>query len=159
PSQASFMAKIQASGVDAAIKTNPGAHHFKFVGIEFTTTDPGTISYGLIKFGDGDLSGPQTTLDAVPHHLVIDRSYIHGLPGQSIQRGVGLNSSETTVTNSYISEIHWSGFDTQAIGGWNGPGPFHIINNYLEAAGENIMFGGAVTAIPNLVPADIEIRN
>ena len=26
--------------------------------------------------------------------------------------------------------------------GWNGPGPFLIENNYLEAAGENIMFGG-----------------
>ena len=33
-----------------------------------------------------------------------------------------------------------------------------IINNYLEAAGENLMFGGSPSAIPNLVPTGIEIR-
>ncbi|HSE97251.1 MAG TPA: hypothetical protein VLD57_03205, partial [Blastocatellia bacterium] len=55
-------------------------------------------------------------------------------------------------------ECHGRGFDTQAIAGWNGPGPFKIVNNYLEGAGENVMFGGADPAIPNLVPSDIEIR-
>src|SRR6185369_17397785 len=43
--------------------------------------------------------------------------------------------------------------------GWNGPGPFHIINNYLEASGENILFGGADPSIANLVPSNIEIRH
>jgi hypothetical protein len=33
-----------------------------------------------------------------------------------------------------------------------------IENNYLEGAGENIMFGGADSGIPNLVPSDITIR-
>ncbi len=33
--------------------------------------------------------------------------------------------------------------DTQAINGYNGPGPYTIVNNYLEAAGENFMLGGA----------------
>ena len=37
-------------------------------------------------------------------------------------------------------------------------GPFQIINNYLEAAGENVMFGGSLPAITNLVPSNIEIR-
>jgi hypothetical protein len=32
------------------------------------------------------------------------------------------------------------------------------VNNYLEAAGENIMFGGSDPAIPDLVPSDILIR-
>jgi hypothetical protein len=48
--------------------------------------------------------------------------------------------------------------DTQAICGWNGPGPFLIENNYLEAAGENVMFGGSDPSIPHLVPNDITIR-
>src|SRR5206468_9330019 len=46
---------------------------------------------------------------------------------------------------------------SQAICGWNGPGPYAITNNYLEGAGENLLFGGADPAIPNLVPADITI--
>jgi hypothetical protein len=60
--------------------------------------------------------------------------------------------------NSYISDIHGKGYDTQAICGWNGPGPFKIINNYLEGAGENVMFGGSPATIPNLVPTGIEFR-
>ena len=32
------------------------------------------------------------------------------------------------------------------------------MNNYLEAAGENVMFGGADPTITDLVPSDIEIR-
>ncbi|MBC8124525.1 MAG: T9SS type A sorting domain-containing protein, partial [Candidatus Kapabacteria bacterium] len=44
------------------------------------------------------------------------------------------------------------------ISGVNGPGPFKILNNYLQASGENIMFGGGAPSIPGLVPSDIEIR-
>ena len=43
-------------------------------------------------------------------------------------------------------------------GGWNGPGPFRIENNYLEAAGENFMLGGTDPAISNLVPSDVIFR-
>src|SRR5206468_132741 len=50
------------------------------------------------------------------------------------------------------------GADSQAIMGWNGPGPFKIVNNHLEGAGENVMFGGADPPIHSLVPSDIEIR-
>src|SRR5207249_4012910 len=60
-----------------------------------------------------------------------------------------------TVINSYISEIKTVGQDSQAICGWNGPGPFTISNNYLEAAGENVLIGGADPSIPNLTPSDI----
>jgi len=46
----------------------------------------------------------------------------------------------------------------RTLASWNGPGPFKIVNNYLEGAGENVLFGGVDPAIPNLVPSDIEIR-
>jgi hypothetical protein len=62
------------------------------------------------------------------------------------------------VTNSYIAEMKAVGQDSQAIAGWNGPGPYTITNNYLEGAGENVIFGGADPAIPNLIPSDITIR-
>jgi hypothetical protein len=34
-----------------------------------------------------------------------------------------------------------------------------ITNSYLEASGENLMFGGADPSVPNLVPADIVISH
>ena len=95
----------------------------------------------------------------MPHDLVIDRCYIHAAPGAPQKRGIALNSASTTVTGSYISEIKSQSQDSQAIAGWNGPGPYTITNNYLEAAGENVMFGGGDPAIPNLVPSDITIED
>jgi uncharacterized protein (TIGR03437 family) len=71
---------------------------------------------------------------------------------------VALNSAETAITNSYISDFKSKEYDSQAVWGWNGPGPFQIINNYLEASGENVGFGGSDPAIANLIPSDIEIR-
>ena len=83
--------------------------------------------FDLVRFGNA-----QQTAAQVPHDFIIDRSYIHGFPTQEVQRGVALNGAEITVSNSHISDIHGRGYDTQALCGWNGPGPFHIINNYLR---------------------------
>ena len=157
PEHAGLMAKVLSPGLnEAVISTAPYAHHYQLIGIELAPVNA-TVAIGdLIKIGDG--SGAQNSLDQVPHDVIIDRCYIHGWPTQNVKRGVALNSGEASIINSYISDIHGDGYDTQAICGWNGPGPYHIINNYLEAAGENVMFGGADPAIPNLTPSDIEIR-
>jgi hypothetical protein len=111
--------------------------------------------YDLILFGDG--SSAQNSLPQVPHHLKLDRCYIHGYSTGYAKRGVAVNSSETSIINSYISDIHVWGQDAQGIAGWNGPGPFHIINNFIAASGQNIVFGGALPGINGLVPSDIEI--
>ncbi|HEX7329986.1 MAG TPA: hypothetical protein VF290_00715 [Pyrinomonadaceae bacterium] len=156
PSQSALFAKLQsAENGSPVVKTDAKAHHYKFVGIEFSTANEKVVVYDLVRFGDNE----QTRLDQVPHDLEIDRSYIHGFKTQDVQRGISLNSAKTDITNSYISEIHGKGYDTQAICGWNGPGPYKIINNYLEGAGENVMFGGATAAIPNLIPTDITVKN
>jgi hypothetical protein len=75
-----------------------------------------------------------------------------------MSRCVGLNSGASQVSDSYLAECHGAGFDSQAIWGGNGPGPYKIVNNTLMGAGENIMFGGSDPAIPGLVPSDIEIK-
>jgi hypothetical protein len=157
PSQSALFAKLQsATNGEPIIRTKPSAHHYRFAGIEFSTTDANIKVYDLVRLGDWQ---SQTTLQSVPHHLLIDRSYIHGFKTQEVQRGIALNSAETSITNSYISDIHGKGYDTQAICGWNGPGPFTIVNNYLEGAGENVMFGGAPASIPDLVPTGITFKN
>ncbi|HET6647296.1 MAG TPA: hypothetical protein VFH01_08215 [Pyrinomonadaceae bacterium] len=154
PSQSHLMPKIVTPGLgNPALHTVPGAHHYRILGIEFAPADADTFTYELITLGEQGES--QDTLDEVPHHLTFDRCYIHAFPEQALKRGVTLNSAHTDITNSYISGFKATGQDTQAILGWNGPGPFRIINNYLEAAGENVMFGSADPSIPGLVPSDI----
>jgi Right handed beta helix region len=124
--------------------------------VEFSTRDESALAYELIKLGADDRT--QDSLDKVPHHLVLDRCYVHAFPAQSLKRGIALNSAETSVLNSYVAGFKVVGQEAQAVAGWNGPGPYHIVNNYLEAAGENILFGGAGPTLPGLVPTDIEVR-
>jgi hypothetical protein len=157
PLDAPKMAKIGSDGYGAAaIVTEPGAHHWRLLGLEVAPKDAQAFVYDVIALGSGGTA--QDTLDEVPHHFIIDRTYIHSYAGIGTKRGLALNSAYTDVTNSYFSEFKVAGQDSQAIMGWNGPGPFKIINNYLEGAGENILFGGGDASIPGLIPSDIEIR-
>jgi hypothetical protein len=157
PAHSSLMPKLVSPGSGgAAIMTAAAAHHYQLIGIEIAPATATTFVYDLVSFGEGGYT--QLTLGAVPHHLILDRCYIHPYPEQSLKRGIALNSASTEILSSYIAGFKAVGQDSQAIAGWNGPGPYRIINNYLEAAGENVMFGGSPSAIPNLVPSDIEIR-
>jgi hypothetical protein len=151
PRHAGQLAALRSPNTAAALATAPGAHHYRLQWLEFRANLQGRGD--IITLGDG--SSRQNTLDLVPHHLIVDRVYIHGDVTVGQKRGIGLNSASTSIVNSYISEIKAPGQDSQAIAGWNGPGPFLISNNYLEAASENVMFGGADPAIAGLVPSDI----
>jgi len=154
PSYAPLLPKLKSPNRQPALATAPGAHHYTLMGLEFPSTDQGY--YIIVQLGDG--SAAQNTLAMVPHDLVLDRVYVHGDVTYGQKVGITLNTASTTVTNSYVSEIKAAGQDSQAIAGTNGPGPFTITNNYLEAAGENVLFGGADPAIPNLIPSDITFR-
>jgi uncharacterized protein (TIGR03437 family) len=152
---AQMMARVKSMySMDAVFQAAPGAHHYKLLGLDLM---PATLASRIVEFGTSGAA--QDTLAEVPHDFVIDKSWIHGTPTQDVQRCVAMNSGSTEVTNSWLTECHGRGFDTQAIGCWNGPGPFRIINNYLEGAGENVMFGGAPASIPNLVPTGITVKN
>lgn len=148
-SDADAMAKILTSAGPAVI-AEPGAHHYRFVGIEIAPA-PGIFTLNLV-----DLGNPRSAAD-VAHHLVFERCYIHGDPHKGSRRGIALNSAETTIRDSYVADFKEVGADSQAVAGWSGPGPFHLVNNFLEGAGENLMFGGADPLIQDLVPSDIEI--
>lgn len=156
PGYASALPKILAPSGSPAIRTAAGAHHYRFTGVEIALESGVSRSYGLVQIGEA--SSAQTRADQAPHNIVFDRVYVHGRSDAHLRRGIALNSGWAAVIDSYISEIHEGGADSQAIAGWNGPGPFKIVNNYLEAAGENVLFGGADPSIPNLVPSDLEIR-
>lgn len=160
PTQKDAMPKIisyNPSGLPC-FRTMASAHHYRFVGLEISVDTNVLNSYGLVFLGDA--TSAQNTLNVVPHDLIIDRCFIHGHTKATIMKaGILLNCANAAITDSHISDFHSVGYDTYAIGGTNGPGPFKILNNYLEAAGENILFGGAAPAIPDLVPSDIEVRN
>ena len=142
-------------GLGGALKTTPvvrtasGAHNYR---LQFLEID-GSANLGfetLVQIGDDTAATP-------PSDIVIDRVYMHGHPTKGQKRGVTLNAVRCDVLNSYIGDIKAVNADSQGIAGYNGAGPFRIINNYIEAAAENILFGGSDPAITGLVPADITI--
>jgi hypothetical protein len=154
PQYASKLAKVQGGFAgQSAFATVAGAHHFRLQFLEIVDTYANT---DIVKLGAQDAT--QTTLAAVAHDLIVDRCYIHGDATNGQKRGIALNSATTSVIDSYISNIKSTISDAQAIQGSNGPGPYVITNNYLEASGENILFGGADPFIASLVPSDITIR-
>jgi len=150
PSDGAQMPKL-VSADHYVVIAEPGAHHYRLVGLEITSK-AGSFVTTMVQFG-----ADETSADAVPHHLIVDRCYVHGDAKTGGRRGVALNARHAAVVDSYLADFKEVGADSQAVSGWNGPGPIRIAGNYLEAAGENIMFGGADPTIPNLVPADIEI--
>jgi hypothetical protein len=154
PEYSGRLARIQSATGLPALRTAPGAHHWALVLLELGPNQGGAGE--ILALGDGSFS--QSSLERVPHDLIVDRCYIHGDTDRGQKRGIALNSASTTVTGSYISDIKGAGQDTQAIAGWNGPGPFLIDNNYLEASGENFMLGGATPGINGLVPSDLVFR-
>ncbi len=154
PAAAAHFARIVSPNTAAALRTAPGAHHWRILCVRFSANKEG---YGdVVQLGDG--SGAQSTLAQVPYDLVFDRVYIQGHPLYGQKRGIALNARTVTIRNSYIEDIKSAGADAQAIGGWNGPGPFSIENNYLEASGEIFLLGGADPTIVNLVSEDVSIR-
>ena len=151
---ADHMPKIRAAGSAPAISTEAGAHGYRLVGIDIGPDTGVSHLSNLVEVG----SGREASLEAVPSDIVIDRCYLHGNDGGNVRRGVAMNGVRLAVIDSYLENFHDANGDSQAIAGWNGPGPFKIVDNFIEAASENVMFGGADPTIPDLVPADIEIR-
>ncbi|HJR05862.1 MAG TPA: hypothetical protein VJ842_01095, partial [Pyrinomonadaceae bacterium] len=156
PAHAHLLPKLLSPGANApALRTAAGAHHYRLVGLEIAPANASVEITNLVTLGDG--SDAQNKLETVPHHLSLERCYIHAYPDQALRRGVALNSASTDILDSHLSDFKAT-VDAQAVWGWNGPGPFRIINNYLEASGEVAGFGGTEPAIPGLVPSDIEFR-
>jgi hypothetical protein len=156
PANAANMPKILAPNALQALTTVANSHHFRFVGIEFAPAPGTTLIYEVVAIGNSDIS-PAT----LAHHIVFDRCYVHGNPNSNDRRGIEMDGAYVAVVDSYISGFQWADptVDTQGLLAFNTTGPLQIRNNYIEAAAENVLFGGADSRAPALVPTSIEIRD
>lgn len=136
----------------SAVQTEPGASGYWLSGFEVTLAPSVSVMYALVAL-DADV----TSQSLIPTRLVLDRMYIHGTTTVDLFRCVLVGSSNIQISESYISECHARGFDSQAILLVTTEGPVLIRNNLLEGAGENIMLGGAVPTVSGVIPSDIEI--
>ena len=141
PQDVSLLPTLGAD-VIAAVLDGTGAANWKLDGIKLES----------VPNGQGEVIVLQNSTNIYLDRILI----VAGPNGQ--KRGIRGNGRQITLTRSYIANIWRSGQDSQTFCAWDGAGPFTITNNYLEAASENVMFGGADSQSPDRIPSDILIE-
>jgi hypothetical protein len=157
PSASGSLAKIVSNSYNPALSTEASAARYYVTNLEFSVSPSVTEAGRILDMGDG--SSAQTSLSQMPSSLLLDQLYVHGSASLQLRRCIGLNGGSTAIINSTIVDCNNTGFDAQAIMGWNGSGPYWIENNTLQAATEVVVFGGGYAFTPNVIPADITIRH
>jgi hypothetical protein len=131
-----------------------GANHYRFIGLEITRTAGNSVDYALTSVAEG----------AQANHLIFDRVWMHGTPTDETTRAIAmLGMSNVAVLDSFFTDFHCIAVtgtctDAQVIsdnGGHTPSGAIKIVNNFLEASGQSILFGGGGASA---TAADIEIR-
>ena len=125
--------------------------HYRFIGLEWVS-QPGVRVGAMVTTEGAD-------------HAIFDRNWFHPSEGAEVGKGIGMYGGTRfiAVINSYLSGFYCvsrsgSCTDATAVGGGFGESPIStlkIYNNFIEASGENIFFGGAGSEVN---PTDIEIR-
>jgi hypothetical protein len=152
------MAKVQMTPTvgDGPFQFAPGVNYYRFIGLEITRPAGSPGSPRLLT-----ISGSGGTAD----HIVVDRCWLHGNLQDEVRNGVNLDGmTYAAVVDSYFNDFHCISAtgtctDAHAIGGGTGDtqdGPFKIQNNFLEASGEAILFGGGPATFN---PTDIQVLN
>jgi hypothetical protein len=159
-SNAVNMPKIVTPNGSNAFTVPSGAGYVRFVGIEMYSTS----TYGAVPT---HLPWPTNgftyylLLSQGGTHVTVDRCYLHGSPTEDINHAVGAvnGSSYIAMVDSYVSDIHGWTNDSQAFIAFAAPGPFKLVDNFLSATTEEVLFGGAGGYSNTMQPTDIEIRN
>lgn len=132
-----------------------GANHYRFIGLEITRP-ANAAAIGNLAYPTAGSSGD---------HIIFDRVWMHGTPHDDTTRGIYLSGlTNVAVVDSYLNDFHCESktgtcTDSQTLSGGLGTtpgGPYKIVNNFLESAAENILFGGGHAT---QTPADIEVRH
>jgi hypothetical protein len=95
---------------------------------------------------------------------VVDRSWLHGTAQDETLDGFALTGTNyVAVVDSYFTDFHCTAItgtctDSHAVSGGVGnhqDGPYKIYDNFLEAAGEAVFFGGGAATV---TPTDITVQ-
>ena len=137
---------------DGPFEFEDGANFYRFTGLEITRLvgirGPAKL---LMLLGTAD-------------HIIVDRSWLHGQAQDQTYGGFQASGGTyIAVIDSYLNDFHCISLtggctDAHAVAGGTSPtqdGPYLIQNNFLEASGEAVMFGGGPATA---TPADITIQ-
>src|SRR5215470_12135631 len=155
PSLQNVLAKVvfQSVGMGPFQLAN-GANHYRLLGLEITRTAGNGFVGGLVGASNG----------ASANHIVLDRVWLHGTAQDDTQSAFNVNRmSYAALVDSYTTDFHCTAgtgscTDAHVVTGGTSSTPdsvHRISGNFLEASGENILYGGGSATT---TPTDIEIR-
>jgi hypothetical protein len=146
--------KLVASTLIGPVVFQNGANHYRLLGLELTrpTGTKGAVTLASVYSG------------GTASCIVLDRSWLHGTTEDETESGFDLSGmNNVAVVDSYFSDFHCTAItgtctEAHAVAGGIGnyqDGPFNIQDNFLEASGQAILFGGGAATT---TPTDISIR-
>ena len=148
------LARLAAKGIMGPVIFQSGANHYRLIGLEIVRMEGSKSAIALVSVEVGGHAD----------HIVLDRSWLHGNAQDETRVGFRLSGMKSVgIVDSYFSDFHCTSIvgacvESHAVGGGAGDyqgGPYKIENNFLEASGETIIFGGARATT---TPSDITIR-
>src|SRR5258705_7940657 len=157
--------KLVTKVATPALEFQAGSHHYRFVGIEITndSVNQTQLNNGLVFVGENSGSQLTINLSNVPHDIEFDRCYVHaeGSDGTTSEystavRGFSVSAKNLTIKNGRIAGFRtfWKPGQTNPLASNailinKGPGPYTIVNNYLEAWFGTIFTGGGPQWVVN----------
>lgn len=151
---------LSTKGKLVLIKSTEGAQLLGF----YAPINTGNVSFDRIKFINPDGRNNHVMLGAdkngmkkreeVPVGFTFLECEFTG-PGR---RAIMANCADLMIDSCKFFDYRQEGFDSQAIAGWNGSKNHIIRNSFLEAASENIMYGGSDCASEEMIPQDIHLE-
>jgi hypothetical protein len=153
----SSLAYFQCTNTLGAFLVQGATSGWRFVGLRFgVSTSVGSVSE-LVSLGQGD-TAIQQSASQCPSNIGLDRCWIDAHPGCETRHAVELHCKNGFVIDcGFGPDIHVTTYsESHAICGYNGPGPYRIVNNGIVGGSQSIFFGGAASICGT--PSDIEVR-
>ena len=156
--QTGTIAKLSNTAVNGAVitcATNIPCNNYWILGIELECIPASGTCFGV------EIPAPFTDTPAdLPSSIIFDHVYAHGHATTGVIHDFYFSGNNIAIVDSWLSDAHQVGTEAQAINGYAG-GPFLIQNDFIEGAGENIIFGGAnighVNNLYGVNPTDVTI--
>ncbi|HSZ60686.1 MAG TPA: Ig domain-containing protein [Terriglobales bacterium] len=144
---------VQTGEANGPVIFQSGANHYRLLGLEVTRPTGTKGSPLLISVSTGGSAS----------YIVVDRSWLHGTTADETKSGFALaGTNNVAIVDSYFSDFHCTAYigcaEGHAISGGIGnyqDGPYKIEDNFLEASGQAILFGGGAAT---KTPSDITIH-
>lgn len=138
---------------NCGVYAEANAHHYRFVGINFSATGASAVQGRAIQLDAG-----VTSSALLPNNFVFDRCINAADTTHGGKHGFMISANYVSIIECHLPGwCDWdAGDDSQAIWINTAAGPFKVRNSRVEGMSENIMAGGSVPDITNIVPSDLQ---